>query len=286
MRQFLCALTAILFLMSSVPAWAENSREQAEEAQLIKDMILYYGWHGDAADEEIKELLSALKDADADKGELWENIMDYWRYANTDLIVHTEKLPEGLPEDDRLALVILGLALNADGSIQEELVERLQVGLDCAAQYPNAWVICTGGGTAKENKDVTEAGQMGEWLLQHGLDAKRLILEDQSLSTIENAEKTLDLLNPQVSALAIISSDYHVARGSLLFEATALMKKLDVHVVSNCASPAPDKVYTNDYLRGWQMYNMLQLIGENELAWQYLNDPTHFPRPVLLDNAA
>ena len=24
------------------------------------------------------------------KGELWENIMDYWRYANTDLIVHTE----------------------------------------------------------------------------------------------------------------------------------------------------------------------------------------------------
>ena len=106
---------------------------------------------------------------------------------------------------------------------------------------------------------------MGEWLLQHGLDAKRLILEDQSLSTIENAEKTLDLLNPQVSALAIISSDYHVARGSLLFEATALMKKLDVHVVSNCASPAPDKVYTNDYLRGWQMYNMLQLLGENEL---------------------
>ena len=86
MRQFLCALTAILFLMSSVPAWAENSREQAEEAQLIKDMILYYGWHGDAADEEIKELLSALKDADADKGELWENIMDYWRYTNMDLM--------------------------------------------------------------------------------------------------------------------------------------------------------------------------------------------------------
>ena len=280
MKRLLCTLIAILLLTSSVPAYAENSPEQP------KDMILYYGCYGEAADEEIEELLVELKAADADSGKLWEGIMDYWRYANTDLVIHTKKLPEGLPEDDRLALVILGLALNADGSIQEELVERLQVGLDCAAQYPNAWVICTGGGTAKENKDVTEAGQMGEWLLQHGLDAKRLILEDQSLSTIENAEKTLDLLNPQVSALAIISSDYHVARGSLLFEATALMKKLDVHVVSNCASPAPDKVYTNDYLRGWQMYNMLQLIGENELAWQYLNDPTHFPRPVLLDNAA
>ena len=288
MRQFLCALTAILFLMSSVPAWAENSREQAEETQLIKDMILYYGWHGDAADEEIKELLSALKDADADKGELWENIMDYWRYANTDLIVHTEKLPEGLPEDDSLALVILGAALNPDGSMREELIDRLQVGLACAKQYPHAFVVCTGGGTAKENKDVTEAEQMGKWLLGHGLEEKRLILENQSLTTIENAEKTLDILHgqyPQVSALTIISSNYHVARGVLLFETASLMKKLDVHVVSDCAALIPNKLYTADYLRKWQMYNMLQLIGETELAQQYINDPAHFPVPVLTDQA-
>lgn len=288
MRQFLCALTAILFLMSSVPAWAENSREQAEEAQLIKDMILYYGWHGDAADEEIKELLSALKDADADKGELWENIMDYWRYANTDLIVHTEKLPEGLPEDDSLALIILGAALNPDGSMREELIDRLQVGLACAKQYPHAFVVCTGGGTAKENKDVTEAGQMGAWLLEHGLEEERLILEDRSLSTIDNAEFTLDILgrdHPQIASLAIISSDYHVARGALLFETASLMKKLDVHVVSDCAALIPNKLYTADYLRKWQMYNMLQLIGETELAQQYINDPAHFPVPVLTDQA-
>ena len=288
MRRFLCALTAILLLMSSVPAWAENSREQAEEAQLIKDMILYYGWHGDAADEEIKELLSALKDADADKGELWENIMDYWRYANTDLIVHTEKLPEGLPEDDSLALIILGAALNPDGSMREELIDRLQVGLACAKQYPHAFVVCTGGGTAKENKDVTEAGQMGAWLLEHGLEEERLILEDRSLSTIDNAEFTLDILgrdHPQIASLAIISSDYHVARGALLFETASLMKKLDVHVVSDCAALIPNKLYTADYLRKWQMYNMLQLIGETELAQQYINDPAHFPVPELTDQA-
>lgn len=98
-----------------------------------------------------------------------------------------ERLPENLPQDDSLALVILGGGLNADGSMKDELIRRLNVGLDCAEQYPNAYVVCTGGATAKENKDVTEAGQMGAWLLENGLEEDRLILEDRSRSTIENA---------------------------------------------------------------------------------------------------
>jgi hypothetical protein len=130
---------------------------------------------------------------------------------------------------------------------------------------------------------------MGAWLLENGLDEKRLILEDRSRSTIENAWYTLDILRtdyPQVSSVAIISSDYHITRGSLLFEATALMmmeekKEPEAKVISNCASPAPDKNFTEDYLRGWQMYNMLQLTGDWELARQYIQDPEHFPRPEL-----
>lgn len=88
--------------------------------------------------------------------------------------------------------------------------------------------------------------------------------------------------------VAIVSSDYHVARGCLLFETTTLMsveerRESEIQVVSNCASPAPDKDYTEDYLRGWQMYNMLQLIGDRDLARQYIQDPENFPRPVLYD---
>ena len=71
----------------------------------------------------------------------------------------------------------------------------------------------------------------------------------------------------------------------LLFETASLMKKLDMHVVSDCAALIPNKLYTADYLRKWQMYNMLQLIGETELAQQYINDPAHFPVPVLTDQA-
>ncbi len=58
-----------------------------------------------------------------------------------------------------------------------------------------------------------------------------------------------------------------------------------IQVISNCAAPAPDKDYTEEYLRGWQMYNMLQLIGDGDLARQYVQDPGHFPRPALDEQA-
>ena len=289
MKRFIYVLTAIVLMMSNVAAFGTSIGEKTEQNQLIEDMILYYGCYGEAADEEINWLLGALKKTDIRQGKLWEEIMDYWGYVNTGLAINKDSLPGNLPGDDSLALVILGQGLNADGSMKDELIRRLKVGLDCLEQYPNAYVVCTGGGTAKENKEVTEAGQMGAWLLENGLKENRLILEDQARSTIENARYTLDILRkdyPQVRSVAIVSSDYHITRGSLLFEVTALMMmdengESDAKVVSNCASTAPEKNYTEDYLRGWQMYNMLQLIGDWDLARQYVQDPEHFPRPVL-----
>lgn len=286
-------MTAIIVVISGLPALGEDIREQPGENRLIEDMILYYGCHGEAAAGKVAELLDALKEADDRQGKLWADIMDYWRYVNTDLVINTNNLPESLPRDDSLALIILGGALNPDGSMRDELLGRLKVGLDCAAQYPNARVVCTGGGTAKENKAVTEAGQMGAWLLENGLEEDRLILENQSRSTLENARFTLDILQrdfPRIHSVAIVTSDYHITRSCLLFETAMLMGSSDkpqpeIHVASNCASPAPNKDYTADYLRGWQMYNMLQLIGDDDLARQYVHDPEHFPRPVLDEQA-
>jgi len=104
-------------------------------------MILYYGCYGEAADEEINWLLGALKKTDIRQGKLWEEIMDYWGYVNTGLAINKDSLPGNLPGNDSLALVILGQGLNADGSMKDELIRRLKVGLDCSEQYPNAYVV-------------------------------------------------------------------------------------------------------------------------------------------------
>jgi len=106
MKRFLYALTAMILLASNLSAFGADIREQTDDFQLIEDMILYYGGYGEAATEEIGDLLGALKGSDIRKGNLWDGIMDYWRYVNTDLAINTESLPETLPKDDSLALVL------------------------------------------------------------------------------------------------------------------------------------------------------------------------------------
>jgi len=58
--------------------------------------------------------------------------MDYWGYVNTGMVINEDSLPENLPGDDSLALVILGQGLKPDGSMKDELIRRLKVGFDCS----------------------------------------------------------------------------------------------------------------------------------------------------------
>lgn len=97
--------------------------------------------------------------------------------------------------------------------MQPELVGRLRTALTCAKQYPEAMVLCTGGGTTYLNRSTSEAQQMGKWLTAHGLDERRLILEDQSLTTAENARFSAGILyreQPQITSAAIVTSTYHI----------------------------------------------------------------------------
>ena len=146
----------------------------AEEQNIIEDIVVYYGSYGEEADETIKGLLTQLEEDSASE---WESILNYWKYANHDLEIHYEVLPDGLPETDELCMVALGFQLNEDGSMKDELVERLKVVLASAEKYPNAYIVCTGGGTAKNDNSATEAGKMAEWLVENGIDTKRIILE-------------------------------------------------------------------------------------------------------------
>ena len=67
---------------------------------------------------------------------------------------------------------------------------------------------------------VSEAGEMAKWLLENGVAQNRLIIENQSLSTTANAVNLYGILTtsyPQVYSVAIVTSDYHVPWGSMMF---------------------------------------------------------------------
>jgi uncharacterized SAM-binding protein YcdF (DUF218 family) len=140
-----------------------------------------------------------------------------------------------------------------------------------AEKYPNALIVCTGGGTAAENPEATEAGEMAKWLIANSVDARRVIVEDRSLTTAQNAICTWKILTeqyPQVKQLAIISSDYHIATGTLLFGAEATLQAEEageerMTVVSNAAWHAPSGTLSPMFQAG----ALIELSGDVETAF-------------------
>jgi hypothetical protein len=195
------------------------------------------------AEEMLEARIKEIAPAGSGTEERWKKVMDLWRSPKLGRPLHYDVLPDGLPGTDELCIVVLGFELEPDGTMQGELIGRLEAARRSALKYPNAYVVCTGGGTAAENKAVTEAGQMAKWLEAHGIDGRRIIVEDRSITTTQNAVFTYDILTsryPQVKSLAIVSSDYHIATGELLFRAEATLRakspgEEELKVVSNAA---------------------------------------------------
>ena len=85
-----------------------------------------------------------------------------------------------------LVAVILGNRLNDDGSISETMRKRLELALAIEnTLHPNKIILS--GGLANEVACKTEAAAMCEWLLNGGVAEEKLVLEDKSLSTKQNA---------------------------------------------------------------------------------------------------
>ncbi len=211
--------------------------------QLVTDMVYAYKIQVPDRDAVIAADVAELKAYEPRLGTAWGGIMEYWDYANARMELNYDRLPEDLPQDDSLCIVVLGFQLLTDGSMSPEMHGRCELALQAAEQYPNAFVAVTGGGTAYKNPKATEAGVMANWFLLHGIPEERLIIEDQSFTTEQNALFTREILTeryPQVKSLVIVSSDYHLPLGCLMFTEAALLYQceygtLPFAVVSNLA---------------------------------------------------
>ena len=194
--------------------------------RLINDMAYTYAQQGEEAADTVESDLIALEGLDPLLGKLWRGIMDSWRFVNKDLSAVPGQIPEGLAEDESLCIVVLGFQLNGDGTMAPELQDRCEMALRCARRYPQALIALTGGGTAWENREATEAGVMADWFRDQGIGQEHLLVEGSSLTTGDNASYTGRMLlaeHPEVRQLLIVTSDYHLPLGVLLFEEQALL---------------------------------------------------------------
>ena len=253
-----------------------QSADPGSFEKTVEEIAVDYGTYGDQAADRIDALLNELSDMDAGTGTRWKSIMDLWMSPQLGQPIHYDVLPDGLPDTDELCIVVLGFQLDPDGSMKDELIERLTVALNSAEKYPNAYIVCTGGGTAAENESASEAGEMAKWLIEKGIDKKRIIVEDNSITTAQNALFTYDILTslyPSVKKLAIVSSDYHIATGELLFKAESILRanapgNEKLEVVSNAAWKAPSGTLSTMFQAG----ALIELFGDVKTAFDIYYD--------------
>lgn len=182
------------------------------------------------------DCLKQLSSYDVNEGKRWEEISEYWDKINENDFLNLNSVPSGLSEEDNLCIVVMGYCLNPDGSMRDELVGRLETALKVANKYPNAYVLVTGGGTASNNPNATEADCMADWLIDNGLNEDRIIIENKSRTSAENALLSYYILDsdyPQIDSVVIVTSDYHVPLGCLLYNTQFMLKDSKIRVISN-----------------------------------------------------
>lgn len=259
-RKTLIACLCICLLGLGLP------QAQAAEATYPQQLLETYRADPSGSAGKIEACLDKLEAESPAEGALWRRIMADWARLNEAGFEDHRVLPGDLPQDGSLCIVVFGYGLGADGSIQPELEDRLYVALNAARQYPNAYVAVTGGQTS-EVPGVSEAGQMAAWLQAQGVAENRLIVEDQALSTTQNAINTYDLLAekyPQVKTLAVVSSDYHVTCSAVLLQIYANYQSqvngtsaLNVAAGISCVTDTP----VGDRMLSSQAWGIAQITG-------------------------
>lgn len=112
----------------------------------------------------------------------------------------------GGAENGRISIARGGLALNEAG---ERIIEALAL----ARRYKSARIVFTGGSGRVLREEKSGAFAIAAFLQTAGINATRIILEDQSRNTYENAVLTKIELNPKPGERwLLVTSAFHMPR--------------------------------------------------------------------------
>ncbi len=128
------------------------------------------------------------------------------------------------------------------------LLRRIQAAADYLEMNPCAKVIASGGQGPRE--DITEAQCIYETLVHMGIDPKRILLEERSVSTWENMDYSAALVGKEHRFL-IVTNGFH------LYRAMKTARMLGIKKVSGLAAGEEPVLLVNYYVReffAWMLY--------------------------------
>lgn len=123
------------------------------------------------------------------------------------------------PPSDLDLIIVLGAQVGESGPMPI-LKDRLDAATDYLQVHPKLPVIVTGGQGPDEPRP--EAHVMRDYLMAHGIDGERILVEDRSTNTNENFAYSLALVPDGVRKIGIVTSNYHMFRALRLAEQQGL----------------------------------------------------------------
>lgn len=223
MKKISKILISVILIISFLPfsnISAETYSNSKSIDKLVSELIYYYG---EEARTDVLRTLDLMEGKSKEDYKIWSSVIDQWDWIENDMEENIDVAPDGLPEDDTHAFVVLGFALDSNGKMEDELIGRLEVALSSAEKYPNSYVLVTGG---VEKNGWTEGDRMHDWLVSHGLSEDRIIVENESSNTVENASNSFDILynDYDIDTFSMITSQYHLKRGSIFYYTMSQLK--------------------------------------------------------------
>ena len=209
-----------------------------EKAQnILKDLVQYFtntsfsdttplSQVGQASYAEVERKLRELQAVDPVLANRWRLLLQDWRtvnadgftnvyHAKSDYSVNTDDMVYGLPNDKSLAIFMYGNAMDASGNMSAENIGRCNAVLALAQQYPNAYILLSGGHTQSDDKKHTnepryipqydsEAGASYKYLTQTALQPTYMDGTFIEGATPVLEEKYIDATRPKIDPSRII----------------------------------------------------------------------------------
>lgn len=153
-------------------------------------------------------------------------------------------------------IVVLGAQVRGN-TPSRALKDRVGAAAEYLKEHPETVAVVSGGQGPGEN--MTEAQCMYDLLIQEGIDAERIWLEDQAADTQQNLAFSLELIAEKTGTrpecLGVVSSEYHMRRACLVAQ------RQGVEAVSIAAPTSLLYAKVNYFIReafGWWYYLLLR----------------------------
>lgn len=142
------------------------------------------------------------------------------------------------------AVVVLGCQVRGT-SPSKMLRRRLDAAKQLLDEYPDVKCVVSGGQGSDEQ--ISEAECMRDYLVENGISADRIIMEDKSTTTFENLKFSLEKLDEQGidRDITIVTDGYHMYRACLI------AKQEGAGEVTSCCADTEFRMIATYWVREW-----------------------------------